>query len=73
MIVEEAFSFPDRYFAKGWLDDNHSEDGGERGSKHETSATSDIAVAKSVKPTMTAKNKNEIDPVQLELLLSLVE
>jgi hypothetical protein len=73
MIVEEAFSFPDRYFAKGWLDDKHSEDGGELGNKDETSATSDIAVAKSVRPTVTVKNKNEIDPVQLERLLSLVE
>jgi hypothetical protein len=78
MIVEEVFSFPDRYFAKGWLDDKSSEDGGERGNKDETSATSgdnsSVAVAKSVRPTVTVKNKNEIDPVQLnELLLSLAE
>ena len=44
----------------------------------ETSAISEynspIAVAKSVIPTVTAKNNNEIDPVQLnELLLSVVE
>jgi len=78
MLVEEAFSFPDRYFAKGWLDEDRSEDGGERGSKYETSATSEynssVAVAKSVRPTVTVKNKNEIDPIQLnELLLYLVE
>jgi hypothetical protein len=76
MIVEEAFSFPDRYFAKGWLDDNHSEDGGERGSKYQTLTSGDnssVAVAKSVRPRVAVKNKNEIDPVQLELLLSLVE
>jgi hypothetical protein len=75
--VEEAFSFPDRYFAKGWLDEDRSEDGGERGSKYETPTSGDnssIAVAKSVIPTVTAKNKNEIDPIQLnELLLYLVE
>jgi hypothetical protein len=69
MLVEEAFSFPDRYFAKGWLDEDRSEDGGERGSNNNTS----VAVAKSVRPTVTVKNKNEIDPVQLELLLYLVE
>jgi hypothetical protein len=77
MLVEEAFSFPDRYFAKGWLDEDRSEDGGERGSKYETPTSGDnssIAVAKSVIPTVTAKNKNEIDPIQLnELLLYLVE
>jgi hypothetical protein len=80
MIVEEVFSFPDRYFTKGWRDDKSSEDGEKRVNKDETSSTNTVqdsspaAVAKSVIPTVIARNKNEIDPVQLnELLLSLVE
>ena len=78
MLVEEVFSFPEKYFTKGWLDDKSSNDDGERGNKDEPSVTSEynssIAVAKSVIPTVTAKNKNEIDPIQLnELLLSLLE
>jgi hypothetical protein len=77
MLVEEAFSFPDRYFAKGWLDEDRSEDGGERGSKYETPTSGDnssVAVAKSVRPTLTIMNKNEIDRGLLnELLQSVVE
>jgi hypothetical protein len=77
MLVKEVFIFSDRYFAKGWLDDSRLEDGGERGNKDETSTSEDnmsVAVTKSVKPTMTAKNKNEIDPIKLnEFLLSLAE
>jgi hypothetical protein len=79
MIVEGVFSFPDKYFTKGWFDDKRSEDGGgQRVNKDETSANtiqdnSSIAVAKSVIPAVTTKNKNEIDVVSLnELLLSLV-
>ena len=28
MIVEQVFSFPDKYFTKGWFDDKRSEDSG---------------------------------------------
>jgi hypothetical protein len=76
MIVEEVFSFPDRYFTKGWLDDKQN--CGQLLNKHETSANSEynssVAVAKSVIPTVTAKNKNEIDRLLLnEFLQSVVE
>ncbi len=75
MPVEEVFSFPDKYFAKGWLNDKRSSDCEQRGNKDETSSNivQNIAVAKSVIPAVYAKNKNEIDVVSINaFLLSLV-
>jgi hypothetical protein len=79
MVVEEVFSFPEKYFAEGWLEDKRSEADGRGINKDGTSTNtiqenSSIAVAKSVIPTVTAKNKNEIDAVLLnEFLQSVVE
>jgi hypothetical protein len=75
MLVEDVFSFPDKYFTKGWLNDKRSSEYEQRGNKDETSSNTvqSIVVANSVIPAIYAKNKNEIDVVSLnELLLSLV-
>jgi hypothetical protein len=80
MIVDEFFSFPDKYFAENWLGSKTS-----RSSRHEMNKdesamintsheNSSTAIATSVRPTLTITNKNEIDRGLLnELLQSVVE
>jgi hypothetical protein len=76
MLVEKVFSFPDKYFTKGWLDDKPPDYGVQ---KDENSLMNTVqencpaAVAKSLTQTI-GEDKNVIDPVQLnEFLLSVVD
>jgi hypothetical protein len=79
MLVEEVFSFPDKYFTEGWLDVKPSETDRQGINKDETSATNSshgnisTAVATSVTPVLTSKSKNEVDPVLLNEFLSVIE
>jgi hypothetical protein len=80
MIVEEFFSFPDKYFAESWLDPKTPESSKHEMNKDESAVintsheNSSTAIATSVKPALTTKNKNEIDHVLLnEFLQSVVE
>jgi hypothetical protein len=77
MLVEEIFSFPDKYFTKVWLDDKHSDDGGQKNENSRMNTVQDnctAAVAKSLTSTLSGEDKYDIDPVQLnELLLSVVD
>jgi hypothetical protein len=75
MIVEEFFSFPDKYFAESWLVSKASNPSTNESTViNTTQENNSTAIATSVRPTLTTMNKNEIDRGLLnELLQSVVE